>query len=142
MARIRIPLPETWHFVTEFPVRIGDINFAAHLAHDAVVTLLHEARARFFKKYGWHELDVEGKGIIVADLGIMYVSEAFHGDMLRYEMTARDFSSKGCDLVYRISHADSGNEVARAKTGIVFFDYNLRKTVEVPASFRSIFVEV
>jgi acyl-CoA thioesterase FadM len=139
MARIRIELPERWHFETEFPVRIGDINFGNHLAHDAIVTLLHEARALFFKEYGWHELNIEGKGIIMADIGIMYLAEAFHGDMLRYEITARDFSTKGCDLVYRVSRVDDDREVVRAKTGIVFFDYEAREPVAIPEVFLRIF---
>jgi 4-hydroxybenzoyl-CoA thioesterase len=33
----------------------------------------------------------------------------------------------------------SGREVARGKTGIVFFDYATRKTAPVPAAFRAQF---
>lgn len=139
MARIEIELPNQWAFRTEIPVRIDDINFGGHLGHDSIVTLIHEARARFFAAHGWRELDVAGAGIIMADLAVQYLSEAFYSDILIFEITARDFSSKGCDLVYRLSAANSNREVARAKTGIVFFDYEARIPVEVPATFRSLF---
>ena len=76
----------------------------------------------------------------MADLAVVYLSEAFHGDLLVFELTARDFSSKGCDLVYRVSHAENARrEVARAKTGIVFFYYSARTPVAVPVRFRALF---
>ncbi|MCB1322155.1 MAG: thioesterase, partial [Leptospiraceae bacterium] len=55
-------LPESivWHFSTVLRVRIPDINFAGHLAHDRVVSLLHEARARLFQSHDWTELNVAG----------------------------------------------------------------------------------
>ena len=139
MARLEIELPDNFVFRTEFPVRIDDINFGGHLGHDSVVSLLHEARAQFFAHHGWQELNVEGAGIIMADLAVVYLSEAFHGDRLVFEITARDFSSKGCDLVYAVRAAADGREVARAKTGIVFFDYAARTAVEIPAPFRALF---
>ncbi|MBI3394620.1 MAG: thioesterase family protein [Spirochaetia bacterium] len=139
MGRVEIELPSVWHFKTSLSVRIYDINFGGHLAHDAVVSLLHEARAQFFKSHGWQELNIEGAGIIMADLAVSYKSEAFHGDPLLIQITARDFTSKGCDLVYLVTLETDAREVARAKTGIVFFDYKARTPVNVPASFLSIF---
>lgn len=137
MARVEIQLPEKWHFRTTFPVRIYDINFGGHLAHDAVVSLLHEARAQFFLSHGWKELEIEGCGIIMADLAIVYMAEAFHTDVLTFDITARDFTSKGCDIVYGITKRET--EIARAKTGIVFFNYTQRAPVEVPRKFKEIF---
>ena len=139
MARIEIELPDTYHFATEISVRIGDINFAGHLAHDALLTLLHEARARLFHEHGYTELDVEGHGIIMADAGLIYRSEVHWGESLRCDIAVRDFTGKGCDIVYRITEAASGREVARAKTGIVFFDYNAGEPVAVPAGWRKKF---
>lgn len=139
MARIEIELPESYHFATEISVRIGDINFAGHLAHDALLTLLHEARARLFHEEGYDELNVEGFGIIMADVAIVYRSEVRWGESLRCDLAVTDFTGKGCDIVYRITEAASGREVARAKTGIVFFDYEGGEAVEVPAGWRKRF---
>ncbi len=137
MARIEIDLPAAFAFRAEIPVRIDDVNFGGHLGHDSVVSLMHEARARFFAAQGFSELDVDGAGIIMADLAVQYLSEAFHGDLLTIDIAARDFSSKGCDLIYAIRAGE--REVARAKTGIVFFDYAARTPVEIPAKFRVLF---
>ena len=137
--RIEIELPARWHFETELSVRISDVNFGGHLAHDSVLSLVHEARARFFQSHGWSELEIEGCGIIMSDAALVYKAEAFFSDRIRIQLTARDFTTKGCDLVYLLTGLDSGKEIARAKTGIVFFDYKRRESVDVPVGFRSAF---
>jgi acyl-CoA thioester hydrolase len=66
---------------------------------------------------------------------VQYLSESFHGDTLVFEMTPTDFNRYGCDLVYRVREKTSGRDVARGKTGILFFDYSSKKPVGVPAQF-------
>lgn len=55
------------------------------------------------------------------------------------QMAAADFSQYGCDLPWRMTEQASGREVARGKTGIVFFDYAARKIAQVPQDFRARF---
>jgi 4-hydroxybenzoyl-CoA thioesterase len=83
----------------------------------------------------YSELDVEGVGIIMADCAIVYKAQGYLGEELTVAVAAGDFSRIGCDLFYRLSKAD-GSEVARAKTGIVFFDYQAQAARPVPAGFR------
>ena len=135
MARIDIPLPEKFLFATEIPLYIGHINYGGHLDNALLLTLVSEARVRFFKSLGYTELDVEGVGIVVVDAALQYKSEAFHGETMVLEMTPADLNKYGCDLMWRMSDRDSGREVARGKTGIVFFDYGPRKVTRVPAAF-------
>lgn len=135
MPRIQIELPEHFPFRTEIPIYISYINHGRHLDNAALLALVSEARVRFFKSFGYTELDVEGVGIVVADAAVQYRSEAFHGEVLVFEMTANDFNKYGCDLTYRITDQASGREVARGKTGIVFFDYQKRERALVPPAF-------
>ncbi|MGE5471401.1 MAG: acyl-CoA thioesterase [Bacteroidota bacterium] len=135
MPRIKIDLPEHFSFATEIPIYIGHINYGHHLDNAALISLVAEARVRFFKALGYTELDIEGVGIVVADVAAQYRSEAFHGETLVVEMAADDFNKFGCDLVWRLSDKASGREVARGKHGIVFFDYAVRKPAAVPAAF-------
>ncbi len=69
------------------------------------------------------------------DSAIQYKSEGFYGDELLVEVAVNDFSGIGCDFVYRLTNKNSKKEIAVAKTGIVFFDYDKRKTAPVPSSF-------
>ena len=139
VARIRIELPDRFSFSTTITVYISHINYGNHLDNAALLSLVSEARVRFFKSLGYSELDVEGLGIIVADAAIQYRAEAFHGEDLVFEMTANDFNKYGCDLLWRVSEQAGGREVARGKHGIVFFDYTARQPAAVPGAFRERF---
>ena len=139
MSRVKLTLPDQFGFSTEIPVRISDINYGGHLGNDAVLSLAQEARIRFLKHYGMTEHDAGGVGIIMTDAVVLYRSETFHGDLLRIDVAVADLETHGCDIVYRIIQAGTGKEVARVKTGIVFFDYTSRKVVGVPDRFRSTF---
>ena len=136
MARIIIELPEQFQFSTTLTVYQSHINHAGHVDNALLLTLVSEARARFFKSLDVPEVDRNGLGIVVADTAIQYLSEAFHGEELTIDVAADDFNKYGCDLVYRIRDAASGRDVARAKTGIVFFDYSARRIHAVPEVFR------
>lgn len=136
MPRIRIDLPEHFPFSTELQIYASHINEAAHLDNAQLLTLVSEARKRFFKSLGYTDLQIEGVGTVITDTAIQYISEAFHGETLTFEMAADDFNKYGCDLLYRVRDKDSGREVARGKIGIVFFDYGSRKVAAVPERFR------
>lgn len=140
MARIQIQLPDSFPFATEITLLIGHINYGNHLDNAQLLGVVSEARLRFFKSMGYSELDIDGRGIVVADAALQYRSEAFHGEVMQVDMGAADFNDYGCDLVWRMREQASGREVARGKTGIVFFDYGERKKAAVPEGFRRRFV--
>ena len=139
MSRIKIELPQTFHFSTELPIRISDINYEGHLGNDAVLSLVHEARVRFLKHLGYAELNIEGVGIIMGDAAVVYREEGFYGDTLVIDVAVGEFGNASCDFYYRLTNKESGKEVARIKTGIVFYDYGAKKTVAVPAGFSKRF---
>lgn len=134
MPRIKLPLPDTFAFHTELALRVSDINYGGHLGNDAVLSLCHEARIRFLEHLGYSEIDIEGVGIIMSDAVVVYKSEGRRGETVRVEVAIRELSPRGCDIVYRIAERDSGREIARAKTGIVFYDYKQRKLARLPES--------
>lgn len=136
MARIRVHLPEHLPFRTEIPLLIGHINYGGHLDNARVLAIVHEARLRFVASMGYSEVRIEGCGIIVSDAAVQYRSEAFHGEVMVVEMGATEFWDHGCDFPWRMTDQASGREVARGKTGIVFFDYAARKKVHTPEAFR------
>ncbi len=137
MPRIQIDLPERFPFSTELQIYQSHINEAGHLDNAQLLTLVSEARERFFAALDMKQTQVEGSvGIVIADAAVQYLSEAFHGETLVFEMAAADFNKYGCDLAYRVRERATGRDVARGKTGIVFFDYAARKIAPVPGSFR------
>lgn len=141
MARARVSIPRAFSFSTEIPIRISDINYGGHLGHDAILPIAHEARIRFLQSMNYSEGDIEGSTFIMADAVIEYKSQAFHGQTLVVELHVQDFGSSSCDFVYRITDKQTGVEVARVKTGMVFFDYVKGKPIPVPPVFRERFAE-
>lgn len=137
MARVEIALPEKFLFTTRIPVRADDINFAQHLGNDRVLVMLQESRIQFFKWLGYDEADVEGTSMIMADSALKYISEGFHGDVLRFEISITEWSRCGFDIVYKLTNENSGDLLAVGKTGLVFFNYDTRKVQNVPDAFRS-----
>jgi acyl-CoA thioester hydrolase len=142
MSRIKIEIPDKFIYKTEMAIRITDINYGGHLGNDSLLSIIHEARVRFLKHLGYSESDVCGVGIIMIDAAIQYKSEGFYGDDLEAEVTLSDFSAIGCDIIYRLTNKKTSKEIAIAKTGVVFFDYEKRKTVSVPANFKKKIEEI
>ena len=60
MARIKIDLPVKFSFSTTIPIRITDINFGGHVGNDTILSIVHEARAKFFQHFGYDELNFWG----------------------------------------------------------------------------------
>jgi acyl-CoA thioester hydrolase len=138
MPRVDVELPEAFLFETEIPVRIGDVNYGGHLGNDAVLSIVHEARVRFLRRHGWTELAVAGPGLVMVDAAIVYRAEGTYGMSLLVKVGAADVRTRGCDLVYQLLDQATGREIARAKTGLLFFDYAARKVVAMPAEFRAV----
>lgn len=141
MPRVNIALPQRFIFSTEIPLYIGHINYGGHLDNAQLLSIVSEARVRFFKSLGYTELDIEGYGIVVADAAVQYKAEAFHGETMVVEMAPDDFNKYGFDLLYRVQDRATGREVARGKTGILFFDYTRRKVAAIPQPFLQRFVQ-
>ncbi|NIR51558.1 thioesterase [candidate division KSB1 bacterium] len=135
MARAKLKLPKKFTFTTEMDVRVSDVNYAGHLSNDKVLSFIHEARARYLQKFGYSEMDVAGRGTIMTDAVILYKSEGFHGDKLTIDVTPADFHKYGCDFYYRLINKKTGHEIARAKTAMVFYDYETRKMIQAPEEF-------
>jgi len=137
MARVKIALPPTFRFATTLPVRITDLNYGGHLGNDALLSILHEVRVQFLAALGEREVDPATQlGFIMADVAIEYKAEAFYGDVLHVEVGVNDLGKYGFDLVYQVKN-QAGREVARAKTGMLTFDYNARKLRPLPAELAA-----
>ena len=135
MARIEIKMVDNFLFETELTIRTTDINFANHVGNDMFVSLMQEARTRFFMNLGYLELDVEGKGTIISDLAVVYKSQSYYGERLKFELGLGEFNKYGCDIFYRATNAKNQNLVLEAKTGIIFFDYEKNKVTTIPEGF-------
>lgn len=135
MARVELNLPDEFTFTTELDVRVSDINYGNHVGNDRMVSLLHEARLRYLRSHDFGEFNIAGLGLMVTDLIVSFEAESFVGDDLTFHVGVTDFNKYGCDFIYRVENHADDKVVAKAKTGIVFFDYDERKIAQIPKVF-------
>lgn len=136
MARVKVDIPAHVHFEARLPIRITDLNYGAHLGNDALLSMLHEARLQLLKHFGYDEMNTGGASLIMADVAISYKGEAFYGDTLYIKMAFDELNKYGFDITYHVLN-QQGKEVARAKTGMLCFDYKERKLVSLPQEARA-----
>lgn len=137
MARIKIEIPFGLEiFKTNISLTVNFINYGGHMGNDAILTLCQETRIRYFKSLGFSELNYFGKSLIQTDAAIVYKSEAYLGDELEISLYADDINEYGLDFLYVFKNLSNQKEVARAKTGIVFYDYETKKICKKPQDFK------
>jgi len=141
MARQRLTLPTTHLFTTKIDVRITDINYGNHVGNDAFVGILHEARVKWLKHFGYTELHIEKNiGLIMSTLCINFKSESFYGDCITINLFVGDISKAGFELYYQLKTVrdDIEIELAVAKTEMVCYNYTAKKVETIPTSFTKI----
>ncbi len=134
MARLHLDLPEYFIYSTDLIVRVNDLNYGAHVGNDNMLVLMQQARLDFYRANGFKdEVSFEWSvGQVIADALVIYKAEAFLGDVLTIQLAVADLSKYGFDMFYLVTNKETDKEVARAKTGIVCFDYDKRKVASIP----------
>ncbi len=140
MGRVKLLIPEHKIFSTEIAVRITDINYGNHVGNDAFVRLIHEARVQWLARENYTELNIEGASLIMADLAVEYKGESFYGDILKIDISVGEISRAGFELYYQIQVNRNENRIliAKAKTGMVCYNYAEKKVRELPEKFSAI----
>ena len=125
----------TKQVTTVLDVRVGDLNYGGHLAHDRLITLLHQARCDFLTACKASERDCFGVALIMRRITVEYLAEAFLGDRLEIVIAVEEIRATGFLLAYRVRREKT--MVATATTLMVAFDYGRRRVVRLPPSFAA-----
>jgi len=129
MNRIKIELPEKFFFSTTMFVRITDLNYGGHVGNDTVLSIIQEARQQYLLSKGYKELNIDGLGLIMADVMVEYKKEINYADKLIVSVAAMDFDKIGFDFYYKVEIENSGELMVavKAKTGMILYDYQQKK---------------
>lgn len=139
MHKARLDIPKEFNFHVSIPIRITDINYGGHVGNDTVLTLLHEARMKFLLHHNFTEINFGGVGLIMRDVTIEFKKEIFYGDIIDIYVTASNFSRVGFDVFYKIVKSAEEIQVAIAKTGMICYDYEMKKIASIPISVLQVF---
>lgn len=117
-------------------VRVTDMNYGRHLGHDALVSLLHEARVHAFAALGLPEWDMQGYPSVVVDLAVQYQHEARWPDALVIDTAVPEPTGKALTIYQRIRNAEKDNVVATARVNQLLLDLSTGRPVAVPEKVK------
>lgn len=140
MARIKIEFPENYKGAFIIPIRITDINYGNHTGNDSVVAIIHEARMQFLQQNNFTEMNAAGTALIMNELFVEFKNESFYKDILEVKIFIGEISKVSFEIFYSLSVKRNQQEIliARAKTGMVCFDYTNKKVVHIPEDLQKI----
>ncbi|GEK46205.1 thioesterase [Bisbaumannia pacifica] len=137
MERVRLEFPaEAWTHRHPLAVRITDMNYGRHLGHDALVSLLHEARTQAFAALEVAEWDIHGHPSVVADLAIQYQAEARWPELLEVQTALPVPDGKALVAFQRVVRPADGVQVALARLNLLLLDPASGRPVAVPEALR------
>ncbi len=135
MPRIKLKECPGYEYAHSLKVRVTDINYGGHLGNEALLGLIHEARAAFLQELGFSTI-VKGDdllGLIIADIAVNFKAEAFAGDQLMIDCHVDELKRNSFRLFHRIRRED--DVVALVETGLLAYDYQSRKITSLPKEF-------
>lgn len=140
MPRLKIQLPQKLLAKVSVPVRITDINYGNHVGNNAIVEIIHESRVQFLNQHGFTELAVAGASLIMSELLVEFKNQAYYNDLLEIQIFSGELSRVGFEFFYEISAKRNEHEIiiARAKTGMVCYNYTLKKVEAIPEKLKTI----
>ncbi|BBI52117.1 thioesterase [Vreelandella olivaria] len=137
MERVKLDFPaEAVIHRHPMTVRVTDMNYGRHLGHDALVSLLHEARIQAFAALDLPEWDMHGYPSVVADLAVQYQSEARWPDGLTIATAVPEPQGKSLTIYQRIYQLDSQQVVATARVNQLLIDLASGRPVDVPEQVK------
>ena len=139
MERVKINLPETFHFSTIIRIRITDLNYGGHVGNDTFLSLIHEARQQFLHGFDYTELQLENVSLIMVDAALEFRKELNYGDEVKISVAANGFDKYGFEIFYKIDVVKDSKLVlaGKAKTAMLCYDYKNKKLMSVPEQVKT-----
>lgn len=131
-------------YQTLLTVQIDDINYGGHVGNERYLLFAQETRMRFLKTIGHTEVKFGEYGIVVAEAGIEYFTELFHGEHITISISIDNISRVSFDCFYKIEKKVDEKIIVAAciKTNMVCYDYKEKKVRSIPDDIRIKFNEL
>lgn len=114
-----------------YEVRIGDINYGNHLAHDKLIGLLHDARTRFLEEYELSETSFLDAGLILRNISVRFIQQGFLHDRIDVTVNVLDIKAHKILLGHEAAKAEDGRILALAETELAYFDYDKQQITKL-----------
>ena len=122
-------------FQINIQIRFKDLDSMNHVNNAVYLTYFEQGRLAFFRDI-LNAVDISDFSFIVASASVNYYYPIFlNNSEVILKMWAGDFGNKSFKFFYEIFSKDEKVKFADGATTQVFYDYNAKKTVKVPAEF-------
>jgi acyl-CoA thioester hydrolase len=120
---------EGFDFVHDETVRFRDVDSMGHVNNAVFLTYLEEARIAYLLPFG-----ADVTNMILARVEIDFRAPLRTGDRIEIGVRPAGVGTKSFELEYEVRSGDT--VAAEAKTVIVSYDYESRRSVELPPTWR------
>lgn len=120
-------------FSISLTVRVNDLNYANHVAHQNYFSFFQEARIAYLAQLGFSELDIDGYGMILTEATCKYKQQLWMNDTIQVGCRVSALAKKHFIMDYQILKMDS--LCAEGRTVNLCYDYSSKKIVDLPQSF-------
>jgi len=127
-------------FTTDIQMRFRDIDGMGHVNNAVYLSYTELARTQFYMKQA-RKKTLEDIDFILAHVDIDFESQAVWGDEIRVTAWPSKIGTSSFTLSYEISEKRSGRILARAKSVMVSYDYDKKKSKPIPSEFRRLLEE-
>ena len=124
-------------FMTDIQMRFRDIDGMGHVNNAVYLSYVELARTQFYM----HQADkrtLDEIDFILAHVEIDFESQATWGDQIQVAVWPSKIGNSSFTLSYEVKEKRSGRILARAKSVLVSYDYERRKSKPIPDEFRTL----
>jgi acyl-CoA thioester hydrolase len=124
-------------FTTDIQMRFRDIDGMGHVNNAVYLSYVELARTQFYMKFAGRRT-LDEIDFILAHVDIDFESQAVWGDQIQVATWPSKIGTSSFTLSYEITEKRSGRVLARARSILVSYDYENKKSKPITADFRAL----
>jgi len=124
-------------FTIDIQMRFRDIDGMGHVNNAVYLSYVELARTQFYMHQA-NKRTLDEIDFILARVEIDFESQATWGDQIQVAVWPSKIGNSSFTLSYEVKEKRSGRILARAKSVIVSYDYETRKSKPIPDEFRTL----
>ena len=126
-----------YRFFQPVEIRYGDIDAQRHVNNARFFTYLEGARTMYLKQLGlWDGVDFDAIGIILVETNCTFLAPISFGQRIQVGVRTVRLGNKSLEMMHSFQDADSGQEMATARSAIVAYDYSKQRSIVIPKDWR------
>lgn len=126
-----------YRFFQPIVIRYGDIDAQRHVNNAKYFTYLESARSMYIQHLKlWDGKDFDNIGIILVETNCTFKAPISFGQLIKVGVRTVRIGTKSIEMEHSFQDADSGQEMATARSVIVAYDYRKNQSIPVPQPWR------